>query len=130
MIIKNLINQRSPIINGDDFYSYDFTCIDKVILMNLLCLTTDNQEALNQVYKTAAGKRNSKLELLSLLKKYLSEFDHQTKEIERMFGHNRKGNLPHSLECIDKANRYLGYYPSYKTVEQIKRTVQSAIEKV
>jgi UDP-N-acetylglucosamine 4-epimerase len=40
LFINKLINYESPVINGDGSYSRDFTYIDNVILMNLLCLTT------------------------------------------------------------------------------------------
>jgi UDP-N-acetylglucosamine/UDP-N-acetylgalactosamine 4-epimerase len=113
LFIKKLINHESPVINGDGSYSRDFTYIDNVILMNLLCLTSDNQEALNQVYNTAAGERTSLLDLSELLKKYLSEYDPSIKELQFKFGPHRDGDIPHSLADVKKANEILGYNPNY-----------------
>ncbi len=101
------MNQESPVINGIGSYSRDFTYIDNVILMNLLCLTTDNQEALNQVYNTAAGERTSLLELVELLKKYLSEYDPQIEEVEIVFDKERSGDIPHSLAAISKSLNFI-----------------------
>jgi len=109
LFIKKLMNHESPIINGDGSYSRDFTYIDNVILMNLLCLTTDNEKALNQVYNTAAGERTSLLELVELLKEYLSEYDPEITDIEIKFGPERKGDVPHSLANIDFAVRMINY---------------------
>lgn len=123
LFIKKLINHESPVINGDGSYSRDFTYIDNVILMNLLCLTKENQEALNQIYNTAAGERTSLLELVELLKKYLSEYDSKINEVEIVFGPNRKGDVPHSLASIHKAESYLSYMPLFDIQGGLKDTV-------
>ena len=54
--VNQLIKHDSPVINGDGFYSRDFTYIDNVIDINFLALTTQNTDALNQVYNTAFGE--------------------------------------------------------------------------
>lgn len=124
LFIKKLMNHESPVINGDGSYSRDFTYIDNVILMNLLCLTTDNQEALNQVYNTAAGERTSLLELVELLKKYLSEYDPKIKEVEIIFGPERKGDVPHSLASLEKAYELLSFNPIFTIKEAVKHTTE------
>ena len=109
LFIKKLINHESPVINGDGSFSRDFTYIDNVILMNLLCLTTENQEALNQVYNTAAGERTSLLELVKYLILHLSKYDDKIEKVEIQFGPLRKGDIPHSLASIEKAKELLKY---------------------
>ena len=42
LFIKNLINGKQPKINGDGYFSRDFTHIDNVVHMNLLALTTSD----------------------------------------------------------------------------------------
>src|SRR5690606_11596800 len=64
--IKQFINHESPIINGDGSYSRDFTYIDNVVQMNILALTTKNQNAINTVYNVAFGERTTLLELANL----------------------------------------------------------------
>src|SRR5690606_18710349 len=71
--VIQLMNYESPVINGDGTYSRDFTYIDNVIQMNLLALTTDNDNAVNQVYNNAVGDRTNLLELTTLLKGFLKE---------------------------------------------------------
>lgn len=127
LFIKKLMNHESPVINGDGSYSRDFTYVENVILMNLLCLTTENKQALNQVYNTAAGERTSLLELVELLKKYLSEYDSKIKEVEIKFGPERKGDVPHSLASIVKSISLLNYYPIYKIEKGIQETTRFSL---
>lgn len=122
LFIKKLMNHESPVINGDGSYSRDFTYIDNVILMNLLCLTTENKEALNQVYNTAAGERTSLLKLVELLKKKLSKYDPEIKNVEIKFGPERKGDVPHSLASIEKAKKFLNYEKICLIIYGINRT--------
>ncbi len=122
--VIQLINHESPVINGDGTYSRDFTYIDNVIQMNLLALTSENQEALNQVYNTAVGDRTNLLELTSLLKKHLSDFDPKIAEVEIKHGPERAGDIPHSLASVKKAQNLLGYNPKYPIEEGIKEAVK------
>src|SRR5690554_3452261 len=72
LFVKQFMEHKSPVINGDGTFSRDFTYIDNVLQMNLLAMVSPNKEALNQVYNTAVGDRTTLLELITLLKKHLS----------------------------------------------------------
>lgn len=121
--VIQLMNHESPIINGDGTYSRDFTYIDNVVQMNLLALTSENKEALNEVYNTAYGDRTNLLELTSLLKEYLSEYDPEIKKVQIKHGPNRAGDIPHSLASIDKAKTNLNYNPKYNIQSGLKEAV-------
>lgn len=75
LFVKQLMRHESPVINGDGEYSRDFTYIDNVVQMNMLALTTQNPEAVNQVYNTAFGERTTLNELVGYLKEFLSGYD-------------------------------------------------------
>lgn len=122
--IKMLMNHESPVINGDGSYSRDFTYIDNVIQMNLLALSTDDDKALNQVYNTAYGERNSLNDLTNGLQKYLSEYDPKINTIEIVHGAERQGDIPHSLASIEKARRLLGYDPKFNFQNGLEETVR------
>ena len=64
LFVKKLMNHESPVINGDGEYSRDFTYIDNVIGMNKLAMTTENPDAVNQVYNTAYGERTTLKQLV------------------------------------------------------------------
>lgn len=113
LFVKKLMAHEQPVINGDGEYSRDFTYIDNVIQMNMCALTTTNPEAVNQIYNTAYGERTTLNQLVSYLKENLSKMDPEIKSIDAIHGPNRVGDIPHSLACIDKAKRLLGYDPKY-----------------
>lgn len=122
-IVKQFMNHESPVINGDGNYSRDFTYIDNVIQMNELAMTSQNPEAINSVYNTAFGDRNTLNDLVKYLKEYLSEFDPEIKNVNVVYGENRVGDIPHSLSSIEKAKSILGYNPKYSLQDGLKEAV-------
>ena len=123
LFVKQFINHQSPVINGDGSYSRDFTYIDNVVQMNLLAITTQNNQALNQVYNTAVGDRTTLVQLTDLLKKYLSKYDPKIAQVNIVHGPNRKGDIPHSLASVDKAKRLLDYNPTHVIAQGIEEAV-------
>ena len=121
--VGQFIKHESPVINGDGMYSRDFTYIDNVIQMNLLALTTDNRDAVNQVYNTAFGERATLNDLILSLKSNLSKFDPDIANVEIKYGPNRSGDIPHSLASIEKAKTNLGYNPEFSLQEGLKKAV-------
>jgi len=121
--VTQLMNHESPVINGDGNYSRDFTYIDNVIQMNELAMMSQNPEAINTVYNTAFGDRNTLNDLVGCLKKYLSEFDAKIADVAIVYGENRAGDIPHSLASIDKAKTILGYDPKYSLQDGLKEAV-------
>jgi UDP-N-acetylglucosamine 4-epimerase len=122
--VMQLIRHESPTINGDGNYSRDFTYIDNVILMNELAMMTQNPEAVNTVYNTAYGDRNTLNNLTDYLKEYLSEYDPQIANVRIIHGPNRVGDIPHSLASIEKAKTLLGYDPQFSIKEGLKEAVK------
>lgn len=122
--VLQLMQHESPIINGDGNYSRDFTYIDNVIQMNELAMTTKNPEALNTVYNTAFGDRNTLNDLTGYLKEYLSEYDSKIAEVKVIHGPNRAGDIPHSLASIEKAKKLLNYEPQYSFQNGLKEAVK------
>ena len=121
--VMQFMAKESPVINGDGTYSRDFTYIDNVVQMNLLCLVTENKEALNQVYNTAVGDRTNLVELTNLLKENLSEYDSEISKVEVKHGPNRPGDIPHSLASVEKAKELLGYSPTHKIEDGLREAV-------
>ena len=121
--VMQLMNNESPVINGDGNFSRDFTYIDNVIQMNERAMTTQNPAAINTVYNTAYGDRNTLNDLVGYLKEYLSEYDSKIADIEIVYGPNRAGDIPHSLASIDKAKELLGYDPQFSIKEGLKEAI-------
>ena len=121
--VMQLMSHESPVINGDGTVSRDFTYIENVIQMNHLALTTENSLALGQVFNTAVGERNNLNQLCIYLKKYLSVYDTKIADIEIIYGPARKGDIAHSLACIDKAKNLLGYKPTHNFKQGLKEAI-------
>lgn len=124
LFVKKFMKHEAPNINGDGEYSRDFTYIDNVIQMNRLAIETTNPEAVNQIYNTAYGERTTLNQLVAYLKEYLSAFDPAIADIEPTHGPNRAGDIPHSLACVDKARKLLGYEPQFSMKEGLKEAVK------
>jgi UDP-N-acetylglucosamine 4-epimerase len=68
-------------------------------------MLTKDKEAINTVYNTAYGDRNTLNDLVGYLKEYLGMYDPKINEIEIIYGPNRVGDIPHSLANVDKAKK-------------------------
>ena len=121
--VDQFMRYESPVINGDGTNSRDFTYIDNVIQMNHLAATTENKDAIGQVYNTAVGDRTTLIQLTELLKKYLSEYDQIIADVEIVHAPNRAGDIPHSLASVEKAELLLGYIPSHTIQTGLKEGV-------
>lgn len=122
--ITAFLQNESPTIHGDGSSSRDFTYIDNVLLMNELALNTENKNALNTIYNTAFGQRNTLNELIAILKELLSIFDPAIKDIKINYGPDRKGDIPHSLASIEKAQKLLGYNPTHSLESGLKEAIE------
>ena len=91
--------------------------------MNVLAITTENQAGLNQVYNAACGEQTTLLELVNYLKKYLTNFDPKIAEIQVKYGPYRKGDIPHSLASIKKAQKLLDYKTKYSVEDGIRKVI-------
>ncbi|MDD5697318.1 MAG: SDR family oxidoreductase [Victivallaceae bacterium] len=120
----SLLKHESPTINGDGSFSRDFTYIDNVVEANQLAALATASEAVNTVYNIACGEQTTLNELFAELRKNLVKFDPGIAVVEPIHGPVRAGDIPHSLACIDKARRLLGYAPRYGLGEGLKKTAE------
>lgn len=121
--VMQLMNLESPQINGDGDYSRDFTYIDNVIQMNELAMRIKDKEAINTVYNTAYGDRNTLNDLVGYLKEYLGAYDARINEVAIVYGPYRAGDIPHSLANVDKAKKRLGYDPKFSLQQGLKEAI-------
>jgi UDP-N-acetylglucosamine 4-epimerase len=122
--VMQFMKHESPVINGDGNHSRDFTYIDNVVQMNELAIASENPEAVNTVYNTAFGDRNTLNDLIRYLKEFLSEYDEKIGDIPVIHGPNRPGDIPHSLASVDKAKELLGYDPQFSFQQGLKQAVK------
>ncbi|MGG3564218.1 SDR family oxidoreductase [Neobacillus rhizosphaerae] len=115
--IKQLLNNESPTINGDGKQSRDFTYIENVIEANLkACMSSS--EAAGQAYNIAYGGREFLIDIYHHLLNALG------KEIQPVFGPERKGDIKHSNADISKAQLMLGYEPEWSFEQGIEAAIE------
>jgi UDP-N-acetylglucosamine 4-epimerase len=112
--IQAMIANEPLHINGDGETSRDFCYVANVVQANVLAASTDNPEALNQVYNVAVGERTTLNQLFCELRdRLLPQFPHLIpfKPLYREF---RAGDVRHSHADISKARKLLGYQPTHQ----------------
>ena len=111
-------------INGDGETSRDFCYVANAVQANLLAATTENIEAINQVYNVAVGERTTLNQLFCALRdRLLPQFPHlmQFKPLHREF---RAGDVRHSHADISKARKLLCYEPTHRIDNGLDEALQ------
>lgn len=111
--MEDILAGKPPLINGDGEITRDFCYIDDVIQANILAAMTENEEALNQVYNIASGRRTTLNELFNIIKMLLVGHNDSIKNIFPKMGPARKGDIKDSQADIAKVKTLLGYAPRY-----------------
>jgi len=107
--------QGEPIfINGDGETSRDFCFVANVVQANLLAATTQNPEAVNQVYNVAVGDRTTLNQLYEQLHLNLLPGYPHLQDTQPHYRDFRSGDVRHSLADISKAATRLGYAPTLR----------------
>lgn len=122
--VRAFINHQSPEIHGDGEQTRDFTYIDNVIQMNRLAASTDNPDAINQVYNVACGDRTSLIQLIEIIKQALVAFDSEISKIPLKFVEARAGDVRDSLADVQKAKTLLGYQPTHNLQQGIDEAIE------
>ena len=118
-----LIKSEPVIINGDGETSRDFCYIDNVVQANLLAATTNNPDAVNQVYNVAVGERTSLNDLYrEIHQQLLPRYSHLA-EAKPTYRDFRSGDVRHSLANISKARSLLRYSPTCRLRDGLAEAV-------
>jgi UDP-N-acetylglucosamine 4-epimerase len=110
-------------VNGDGETSRDFCYIDNAVQANLLAATTDNPDALNQVYNVAVGDRTTLNELCENIRLLLAPRFPHLEQFKPSYRDFRKGDVRHSLADVGKARNLLGYEPSHRIAEGLAASI-------
>lgn len=121
--ISRMIRGETVYINGDGETSRDFCFIANVVQANLLAASTQNPEALNEIYNVAVGERINLNELFDLLRHRLQP---QYPHLESVFPLHRdflSGDVRHSLADINKSRTRLGYLPKHSISQGLEISI-------
>jgi UDP-N-acetylglucosamine 4-epimerase len=115
--ISQLARGEPVYINGDGETSRDFCYVENAIQANLLAATTNNAEAMNQVYNVAVAERTTLNELFELQRALLMEKFPRVRDCRPSYRDFREGDVRHSQADISKARKLLGYAPTHRVRE-------------
>jgi UDP-N-acetylglucosamine 4-epimerase len=110
-------------IYGDGDTSRDFCYIANAVQANLLAATTENPEALDQVYNIAYGERTTLEELNGHMREELQARLPDLQVPPSVHKDFRPGDVRHSLASINKARTLLGYEPSHSIRAGLSETM-------
>jgi UDP-N-acetylglucosamine/UDP-N-acetylgalactosamine 4-epimerase len=115
IFIKAFLKKSKINVFGDGNISRDFTYVSNVILMNELCLFTENHNALFQIFNTACGNSTTLNEIILKLEKITGY------KVNISYKNKRSGDIEHSLASIEKAKKLLGYIPNQNFEDGLKK---------
>ena len=121
--VDSIQNKKDVYINGDGKTSRDFCYIDNAIQMNLLAATTQNEEALNEVYNVALNDRTSLNELYQMIEERLVQSIQGLEKKKPIYREFRSGDVRHSQASIEKAQELLDYQPKYRISEGMDKVI-------
>lgn len=128
--VANLLDDQPVYINGDGETSRDFCFIDNAVQANLLAATTENDDALNQVYNVAVGERTSLNQLFDMIKDILARDKPGLAATSATYRDFRAGDVRHSLADVSKAQRLLGYLPTHRIAEGMEEAMAWYVEDI
>jgi UDP-N-acetylglucosamine 4-epimerase len=111
-------------INGDGESSRDFTYVANAVQVNLRAALVARGEALNQVYNVAFGERTTLNELHRMLGDAIRARRPSLDIAAPVYAGFRAGDVRHSQADIGKAQRLLGYAPSYDVRSGLNEAVE------
>ena len=114
--ISALLRREPVYINGDGATTRDFCYIGDVVQANLLAATTENPEAVNQVFNVGLGRKTSLNELFESLQAELSRKETTLPVTQPVYREFRAGDVRHSRADVSKAQRLLGFEPRHDLV--------------
>lgn len=118
IFIENLLNNKTCFINGDGQISRDFTYVQNVVEANILAAYTKIEHPDRRLFNIAMSNQISLNELYNELERIIQS------GLKPEYLPKRIGDIDSSQAAIAKAQKYLGYHPSYSFSEGIKKTVE------
>ena len=126
--ISAMLLEQPVQINGDGETSRDFCFVANVVQANLRAATTQNPQALNQIYNIAASNRTTLNELFEMIRGRLAPRFPHLKELRPVYQATRPGDVRHSHADISKAREFLGYQPTHDVERGLTEALDWYIE--
>lgn len=128
--VAAILNNEDVFIYGDGETSRDFCYIENTLQMNLLAATTENMDALDQVYNVALNDRTSLKDLYQMIENGLLMRVPGLKKRKPIYKDFRSGDIRHSQACINKARKLLDYQPAFNISQGMDEALDWYVSKL
>ena len=121
--VEAMLQGKPIVIYGDGETTRDFCYIANVVQANLLAATSDNPQAIGQVYNVAVGGRMSLNGLYGLLRSLILERHAGCSIRDPIYESFRPGDIRDSQADIGRACSLLGYDPTHDVRTGLRETL-------
>ncbi len=121
--VAAMIRGEPVYINGDGETSRDFCYIANAVQANLLAATTENPQAVDQVYNVAVGDRTTLNDLFRAIRDLLAERFPHLEDLQPVYRDFRPGDVRHSQADVSKARALLGYAPTHRIADGLEEAM-------
>jgi UDP-N-acetylglucosamine/UDP-N-acetylgalactosamine 4-epimerase len=122
LFVKAILSKSPVYINGDGEQTRDFTYVENAVRVNVKGMLSENKEAFNKAYNVAVGENFSVNYMYEAIRKHLGS---EQKAVHR---EPRDGDIRNSLADISLAKNLLGYSPTTKFKDGLKKTIDFFIK--
>lgn len=123
LFVSGILKDTPVYINGDGQQTRDFTYVDNAVQANIRGMLCQREDAFGKVYNIAVGENFSVQYLYEAIREQLG-LPH-----EPTFREERAGDIRNSLADISHAKEFLGYAPTDRFEDGLKKTVSFFKEK-
>ncbi len=121
LFIDAIRNQKPVYINGDGLQTRDFTFVENAVQANIKALFSSENGVCGRVFNIAVGERATVLDMYNSLREIAGA------GLDPIHRDNREGDIRDSLADISAAQKLLGYNPTVKLNEGLRRTFESFV---
>jgi UDP-N-acetylglucosamine 4-epimerase len=118
-----LFSGEPCVVFGDGSASRDFCFVENVVQANLLAACAPASQIAPGVFNVGCGAETSLLELFAAIRTRVAAFSPSVAQKVLRSEAPRRGDVPRSLACIDRASGYLGYQPEYELSRGLDETI-------
>ncbi|HZZ91035.1 MAG TPA: SDR family oxidoreductase [Usitatibacter sp.] len=121
--VAAMLRDETVFINGDGETARDFCYIENVIQANLLSATTENPDAVGQVYNVAVGDSTTLNELFDTLAEMIGRHVPAFGKPAPTYREFRAGDVRFSKADISKITKLVGFEPTYRVREGLEKAI-------
>lgn len=118
-----LLRGEAAYINGDGSAARDYCHVDNVVQANLLAATAEDPQAIGQAYNVAIGEQTTLSELFEIMRAQLAERLPHLRNARAVHRAPRRGDMLLSRADVSKAQRLLGYRPTFDLRAGLAQTI-------